>query len=69
MLHGGGNSVDGAAAARAVRVGIGEPVSPFGPGPATFVDTHGATWYLLAADMTGAAGADGRPVAAAPVLP
>ena len=52
MLHGDEDGVDGVASSWAARVAIGAPISLFGPGPATFVNTDGATWYLLAADMT-----------------
>jgi len=52
MLHDGvGGTVDGVASTWAVNARVGERVSLFGPGPATFINTD-ARWFLLAADMT-----------------
>ena len=52
MLHGGADGiVDGVAAPWAMQAKVGDPISIFGPGPATFINVE-ADWYLLAADMT-----------------
>lgn len=49
MLHGDGTG--GVAAAWALQANVGDTISLFGPGPATFINLE-ADWYLLAADMT-----------------
>lgn len=52
MLHGGTNSpADGIASPWAMQAKVGDSVSIFGPGPATFINLQ-ADWFLLAADMT-----------------
>lgn len=52
MLHAGTEGiVDGVAAPWAMQAKVGDPISIFGPGPATFINVD-ADWYLLAADMT-----------------
>ena len=52
MLHGSANSVsDGVAAPWAMQAKVGDTVSMFGPGPASFINLQ-ADWFLLAADMT-----------------
>lgn len=52
MLHGSDEDVPGGVAAPwAKQAKVGDTVSIFGPGPATFVNTQ-ADWFLLAADMT-----------------
>ena len=52
MLHGSAKSVvDGVAAPWAMQAKVGDAVTIFGPGPATFINLR-ADWFLLAADMT-----------------
>ena len=52
MLHGGANGiVDGVAAPWAIQAKVGDPISIFGPGPATFINLQ-ADWFILTADMT-----------------
>lgn len=52
MLHDGADDVTGGvAAAWAKQAKVGDAVSIFGPGPATFISQK-ADWFLLAADMT-----------------
>ena len=52
MLHtSAGGAMDGVAAPWASQATVGDKVSIFGPGLATFINTQ-ADWFLLAADMT-----------------
>lgn len=52
MLHSNTEAVtDGVAATWAMQAKVGDSISIFGPGPATFVHLA-ADWFLLAADMT-----------------
>lgn len=52
MLHSNSNGVtDGVAAPWAMQAKVGDSMSIFGPGPATYVNSE-ADWFLLAADMT-----------------
>lgn len=52
MLHGKDDiHSEGVAAPWARRAKVGDKMSIFGPGPATFIHPQ-ADWYLLAADMT-----------------
>lgn len=50
MLHGNGVA-DGVAAPWAQKASVGDKISIFGPGPATFINPQ-ADWFLLVADMT-----------------
>ncbi|MFK8082224.1 MAG: siderophore-interacting protein [Granulosicoccus sp.] len=52
MLHGNTDNIAaGVAAPWAMQAKVGDKMSIFGPGPATYVNTD-ADWFLLAADMT-----------------
>jgi NADPH-dependent ferric siderophore reductase len=51
LHHGSSGTQDGVAAAWALQAKVGDSMSIFGPGPATFINTE-AQWFLLAADMT-----------------
>ena len=51
MLHGSANGqIDGIAAPWAIQAAVGDKVSLFGPGLATFINPE-ADWFLLSADM------------------